>query len=297
MAACQAKFQPPKLVSYRLKKGHKPSRSLASAVNRQVSAAIRQVLTAGPGNPEAVHQVRMHLKKIRAALRLIRSVLGERHEAQTSALRDAARLLSACRDDEVLLATFDRLSAKLPQTERSGLAAVREGLVERWTAAMQVCPADRVRWLLALIRLRSVLRPWPAVRGAAVASGWTDGFKRARKSWRELAENCHADRVHEWRKRVKTHWYHSRLLRTFTPDASRHRRRQLRDLSDMLGDFHDLELLRDHLASQPEAFGGADPVASFERVADAEQSGLLEKALALGRELFDGKPERIGPTC
>jgi len=277
-------------VSYRLKKGRRLTRSLATVVNRQLSGAIRQVPSAGPGNPEAIHRVRMHLKKSRAALRLVRSTLGERFEAQNAALRDVGRLLSAIRDNEVLLATFDRLTRSLPEAERSGLAAVRGPLAERRTAAIQVGTAARIQWLLALIRVRSALRPWPAVGGAAVVDGWIDGFKRARKSWREMTQNPHPDRVHEWRKRVKSHWYHARLLRNFTPDASRHRRRQLRDLSVLLGDYHDLALLCEHLAARPEAFGTPAQVAIVERMSAVEQTELLETAIALGRELFGGKP-------
>ena len=283
-------------MSYRLENGRKLVRSLATAVNRQLTAAIRQVLTAGPGNPEAVHQVRMHLKKTRAALRLVRSALGERSAALSGALRDIARRLSAGRDEEILLDTFERLTAALPQAGQAGqagLAGVREWLAQRRAAAMQIDPAERTQWLLALVRLQAALHHWPAACGAAVADGWLASFKRARQCWRALAQHRDPERVHEWRKRVKTHWYHSRLLRAHAPPGSRRRRRQLRKLSVLLGDFHDLAVLCDQMALRPEAFGTPDQVAEFARLAAAEQSRLVDLALALGQELFDRKAPRL----
>ncbi len=280
-------------MSYRLKKGRKLHRSLATAVNRQLTAAARQVLTAGPGNPEAVHQVRMHLKKTRAALRLVRSALGERSAALSGALRDIARRLSAGRDEEILLATFERLTATLPQAGQAGQAGVREWLAQRRAAAMQIGPVDRIQWLLALVRLQTALHCWPAACGAAVADGWLASFKRARNCWRALAQHRDPEHVHEWRKRVKTHWYQSRLLRAHLPPGSRQRRRQLRKLSILLGDFHDLAVLCDQMALRPEAFGTPDQVAGFARLAAAQQSRLVDLALVLGQEVFDRKPPQL----
>lgn len=280
-------------MSYRLKMGPKLTRSLAAAASRQLTGAIRQILTAGPGNPEAVHQVRMHLKKARAVLRLVGSAFDERYAALNRALRDVARLLSAGRDDEILLETFGRLTAALPQDERTELAVVNERLARRRAAAMQIRTADRIQWLLALVRLQSALLPWPATGRAALAAGWRAGFKRARKSWLELAHDRDPEHVHEWRKRVKSHWYHARLLRGHTPDGSRQRRRQLRNLSVLLGEFHDLAVLRDQMELRPGDFGGPAQVACFERLAAAEQSRLLDLALVLGGELFDRKPPQL----
>lgn len=282
-------------MAYRLKNGRKPSRSLASAVNRQLIGAIQQILTAGPANPDAIHQARLHLKKIRAALRLIQSAPDGQFKTKSTALRETAHLLSTCRDEEVLLTTFDRLTASVDPDTQIGLAAVRARLVERHTAALKVGTTDRIRWLLALLRLRSTLFPWPAADAAVIADGWADGFKRARKSWWEAVLSRQEEAVHEWRKRVKIHWYHSRLLRDFTPDAFRLRRRLLYNLSMILGDFNDLSLLRGHLATQPDIFGGPEATAFLAELAGTEQTKLLDTALVLGRDLFDRKTEPLKP--
>ena len=40
---------------------------------------------------------------------------------------------------------------------------------------------------------------------------------------------------HDWRKRVKDHWYHSRLLQGFWPAGIRPHRKAVKELSELLG--------------------------------------------------------------
>jgi CHAD domain-containing protein len=282
-----------KVMAYRLKKGRKLNRSLKKAADGQLNGAIRQLLTAGTGNPDGIHKVRTHLKKARAALRLIRDALDECYEPQNRAMRDAARRLAASRDDEVLLETFDRLTEPLPQEDRTWLAQMRGRLVGRQAAALNVRAVDRSRTLIELVRLKAAILRWPAVSVPAVSAGWKTGFKRARKGWREVERNGGPIRVHEWRKRVKTHWYHTRLLQSFAPEMLACREEQLRELSVLLGSFHDIAVLREQMAFQPADFGTPDQVKTLDHLAEAEQSRLLEKALLLGKELFSRKPELL----
>jgi CHAD domain-containing protein len=276
---------------YRLEKGRKLNRSLKKAVDDQLSGAIRQLLTAGPGNPDGIHQVRKHLKKTRAILRLLRAALEERYQSQNCALRDAARLLSTRRDDEILLEIFDRLTAPLSPEEQERLALVRARLSERKAVAIRIGAIDRMYVLIMLLRLNAVVRRWPAIRCGTVSKGWKKGFKRARRGWRKVEQSGDPVRVHEWRKRVKIHWYHTRLLQSFAPETLSRRRERLRELSVLLGDFHDLTVLREQMAFRPADFGKPDQVARLDQLAETEQVRLLGKARSLGRELFAQKPE------
>ncbi len=278
-------------MAYRLKKGRRLNRSLKKTAHSQLASAINQIWTVGPGNPEGIHQARKQLKKNRALLRMLRTSLGERYQPQNCALRDTARLLSARRDDEILLTIFDRLTAPLPQEERTRLAIVRARLAGRQTAAMHVGTIDRIRGLITLVRLKAVIWKWPAAGREALSEGWKKGFRRARKGWRKVEQGGDPVQVHEWRKRVKTHWYHTRLLQGFAPETLSLRRERLRELSVLLGDFQDLVVFREQMAFQPADFGLPGQVAMLDQLAEAEQSRLLEEARSLGRELFARKPE------
>lgn len=280
-------------MAFRLKPGKKLNRSLRDAAAGQLDDAIRQLLIAGPDHPEGVHDVRKHLKKLRAMLRLLRPGLGDRYPAQNAALRDAARLLSAGRDDEVLLQTFERLTASLAPEAQAGFAPVRARLEARRAAALNVPARDRLRALIALVRMRPAVRRWPAADREALFRGWKRGFKRARKSWREAEQDGGSLQVHEWRKRIKVHWYQTRLLQPYARERLGRRREKLRRLAEMLGEFHDLAVLREQLALDPGGFGAPEQTAFLDGQAAAEQARLLEQALPLGRDLFDGKPESL----
>jgi CHAD domain-containing protein len=279
-------------MAYRLQKGRKLNRSLKKAVSRQLTGAIHQLLTAGRENPDGIHEVRKHLKKVRAALRLIRTPLDDRYQPQNDAARDAARCLSTARDDEILPEIFERLTGSLPPEERKGFASVRVRLNNRQVAAQSIQAADRHRTLLTLIRLNGAVQEWPDVSEEAVRDGWKAGFKRARKAWKEVEQNAEPLRMHAWRKKVKTHWYQTRLLQDLLPGISP-RLEPLRELSVLLGAFHDLAVFREQTEILPADFGTPDQVETLNRLAAAEQSSLLEKALALGKELFNRKPDPL----
>ena len=53
--------------------------------------------------------------------------------------------------------------------------------------------------------------------------------------------------LHDWRKRVKDLWYHERLLAPTCGPTVRGHAKELDRLSDLLGDDHDLALLRHEL--------------------------------------------------
>ena len=83
--------------------------------------------------------------------------------------------------------------------------------------------------------------------------------------------------LHEWRKRVKDHWYHARLL-----GAGTSYERRLKELEDALGEFLNLAMLREHAIGAPPALIAA---------IDEEEGELRKRALEIG-----GKVYRMGPA-
>ena len=47
----------------------------------------------------------------------------------------------------------------------------------------------------------------------AISGGLCKSYRRARKALTEAQKTGSPEALHEWRKRAKYHWYHSRLLR------------------------------------------------------------------------------------
>ena len=59
-----------------------------------------------------------------------------------------------------------------------------------------------------------------------------------------------AQDLHDWRKRVKDHWYHVRLLAGLWPDVMTSFEWTLKDLETKLGDHHNLEVLKERIQAR-----------------------------------------------
>ena len=79
---------------------------------RQQTAQALEALHRDPQlSDEVVHEVRKQLKKVRAALRLLRKALGSRtYDRENTVFRNAARPFTEVRDAKVLMDTLDTLA-------------------------------------------------------------------------------------------------------------------------------------------------------------------------------------------
>ena len=88
------------------------ARGMRDLLHRQVEAAIAQ-LPQREATDEQIHRARKHMKAARATLRLLPPTLSAiAYGRENRALRDAARVLSATRDDTVLLKTLGELASR-----------------------------------------------------------------------------------------------------------------------------------------------------------------------------------------
>jgi CHAD domain-containing protein len=118
-------------------------------------------------------------------------------------------------------------------------------------------------------------------------------FSRGRKALAAAYAEPTAENFHEWRKRVKYHWYHSQLLQNVWPDLMDGYRKSLKRLSDLLGDGHDLANLRQILLAQPEAFGGNHDIQVLLGVMERRQGELQAQAETLGQRVYAEKSKRF----
>jgi CHAD domain-containing protein len=96
-----------------------------------------------------------------------------------------------------------------------------------------------------------------------------------------------AENVHEWRKRAKDLWYQLRILRDAWPELLGVTVDQAHQLTDLLGDHHDLAVLADDLQSRHD-LSDRD---AFEDAIAQRQEELVEAALETGRRLYAEKPK------
>src|SRR6476646_5239279 len=108
-------------MSYQLRKNEKLGAGLRRICRKQIGAAIDIAIGEEKISDTPVHETRKHLKKARAALRLVRKEIGAGlFREQDRCLRDVGRLTSDIRDAEVRLQTVRQLQEV---TQRNGRGA------------------------------------------------------------------------------------------------------------------------------------------------------------------------------
>ncbi|MDQ6751305.1 MAG: CHAD domain-containing protein [Actinomycetota bacterium] len=280
---------------YRLSFAEEPAAGLRRCAREQLEEAIEQLARRRADDPvNAVHDARKCLKKTRAVLRLAKPELDKRsYRRENRALRDVARALSAVRDAGVLVETIDDLERRFPgqvpagtfSTPRRGLEAqVRASRLGDPTVAQLV---DDLRDALGRVE------DWP-LDGASwdtLGRGAVRSFRGARKAAVLVVDDATTENLHEWRKRVKDHWYHQQLLAEAWPTLMVAQAKAAHALADALGNHHDLTLLARRLTDDgPLSSGGVDDDELLGLTA-RRQAELAETATRIGQRLFAEAPK------
>jgi len=284
-------------MDYTLQPDERVSDGIKRIIDGKVEAAIGHI-DGEMGPHETVHEVRKRCKEVRAAVRLVRPVLPT-YKKENTHYRDAARRISDIRDAHAAVETFD--SHVRPAAEADGtldedtLAGVRATLVDRRETIMAEQDLDErlasVRADLVDGRGRVDDLPIATEGYDAVAGGLRKSYKRARNRMGEAYADPEFERFHEWRKRIKYHRYHSRLLRSVWMGPMKERRAQLKTLSDVIGDENDLAefatVINDEELLEPETRETLD------RVIRGRRSELHRRGRPLGERLFAEDPDRL----
>jgi CHAD domain-containing protein len=266
--------------------------------DEQVEAAASALERVQDHDLEAtVHDCRKRAKKLRGLVRLVRPALGPAYGPANESFRDAGRELSPIRDAHATLATFDTLvAASLDRLPDGGLGGVRAGLAAAADSATNARDR-RLRIDSAAEMFRAGRRQ--VGRAELDARGWAavgPGLERTYRAGRRALAAVRLDRrsdptaMHEWRKRTKDAWYHVRLLSDAAPSILEPFDDRFHDLSDALGDAHDLVVICERLRASPDRFGGRTPVRAACALAEERRGRLERRATRLGVRLYAEQP-------
>ena len=282
-------------MSYRLHFNESLANGMPRIVGEQLDKAIAELSGDATDLPEAVHQVRKRCKKIRGLLRLFRGAFSASYSEENAWFRDLARRLSAARDAEAMLESLDMLcEAFSEELDEDAFATVRHAMSARRTEVQQdESLPQRVReTTLELQDARTRVLGWRLEEDgfAAVEKGFSRTYRRARKALDASYKDPTSERFHEWRKRVKYHWYHLRLLRELWPAPMKALAAEAKLLADMLGDDHDLAVLRETLVRERDDLGDREQIEALAALAQRRQDQLRAQAQTLGWRLFADTP-------
>lgn len=249
---------------------------------------------------DAVHDTRKRLKRLRAALRLVRPAIGdETYRRENAAFRDTGRRLSRARDSKVLVDTLEGLAERfaddLALVDTSALRAELEGEHERSMASLRESEAAIVLSVRELGNARMRTAGWTFESDGlgAVAPGLRRIYRRGRRNMRKAAAEPTTENLHEWRKRVKDLWHASQILRPAAPKRMKKLATRAHRLSELLGDDHDLAVLRDRAAGHPGLFEDADSRQALLGAIDRRRASLQREALGLGERVYKRPPKRF----
>lgn len=278
-------------MSYQLELQESVAEGVKRIAREQLDQALAD-LTEMEDRDEAVHDARKCFKKIRAALRWVRDEIGEDvYQSENVCYRDAGRRLAAVRDTYVLVETLDAVKDYFAaELDPDAFASLRASLVELHDATKRCLLEEEGADDAVVVTLRAArprIADWPieAEGVDAFYKGLRRVYKRGRKGFADAYDAPSPEAFHDWRKRVKYLWYHTRIFTPIWPALIAPLADELHELADYLGDDHDLIVLRDAVVEHPEWDDAESRHALFGLI-DQRRATLQARARPLGARLY-----------
>ena len=243
-------------------------------IRQRLSALARELPSASSGDVNAVHQARVATRRVRAALPIV--TRGSRRRKLKRSFTRLTRALGGVRELDVAILTLDELVSD-PSVPKEGLEQLRAILQEErqhsyteMNAILQHVDLDRLQ-----------RRTFVAVEHAAERDSEQSDLKRLKSVVRragkraldlqaaiENAGNIYlADRLHQVRIAVKKLRYVLEVARELSRSRASARIRLLKNVQDLLGRMHDLEVL----ITRIRALQGSDRAPTLKVSADLDR--------------------------
>jgi CHAD domain-containing protein len=263
---------------------------LKRVFREQIESALELCRHPAKQRGVTVHEVRKHLKKLRAAMRLAITEVGKaRHAREDCCVRKIGRLVSDLRDAQVRLQTLIQLrdeTAKGPEDnpfprieellslERESFSAAFAGWQKQAIPQLERVKARLLKWPLQCLT-------WKQICGAVEKI-----YKRGQRGLAKTIKDPDPENFHAWRKRVKDLWYQLRILQPLNRMVLPEMAHDAEVLGELLGREHDLGFLWARLEKECGDETLADELAQLEKLIRKRGKRLRTNALELGRRFY-----------
>ena len=277
-------------MGFRLKLREPLPDGLKRVFREQIESALELCRHPAKQRGVTVHEVRKHLKKLRAAMRLAIPEVGKnRHTPEDRCVRKIGRLVSELRDAQVRLQTLVQLrdsSAKgavdspfphieeLLSLERESFSAAFAGWQKQAIPQLERVEARLLKWPLEGLT-------WKQVCGAVGKI-----YKRGQRGLAKTINDQDPENFHAWRKRVKDIWYQLRILQPLNRVVLTEMAHDAEVLGELLGGEHDLDFLWVRLEKESIDEALRDELAQLENLIRKRGKRLRTNALELGRRFY-----------
>jgi len=278
---------------FRLGRHERPGVGIKRIAVEQLDEAVGRLEDPGEDADEAIHDARIHIKKLRAIIRLVRSEIGEGVYLQENRrYRDAGRRLSAVRDPAALVEALDKLGTRFgDEATPAALEPARTSLVQAEKRA-RTAKEEAMSEVTDILRsARELVCNWTMTNDdfSLVERGLKRTYRKGHRAYKKAARRPGIRNLHQWRKHVKYLWYQMEMLRAFWPRRLNVLASEIEGLAGYLNDVHDLAMLR--RALRPNR-GLDDGVAckGVSALAGHARRRLAAKSLAAGHRIYAQKP-------
>jgi D-xylono/L-arabinono-1,4-lactonase len=288
-------------MAFRLQQAEGVAEGIKRIASEQLSLAIEHLETETGLRDEHVHEARKAMKRLRAVVRLVRVELGDEiYRLENSCYRDAAGQLSGVRDAAALLEALDALTEFAgTRLRRNRFATVGKWLAERRDAihAGSADDGDVARRVVNDLRwARRRVHEWPLDDSGwkTLQTGICRVYSRGRRRYQQVLVQPGDELFHEWRKWVKYLWYHVQMAREVWPGMMVTIADELDELGDLLGQDHDLTVLRDTVMAEMSRPIRATTLQALLELVEDRQTHLRERACRIGRRVYVERPQDFG---
>ena len=284
-------------MSFQLQPGESLRKSVRRVVRDQIDAVLEELTGVHKGpRDEVVHEARKSLKKLRAVLRLVRPAVGEKnYRRENTCFRDAARPLTEVRDAKILIETLDGLVKHFQEhIDGRAFSDVRKALQENLRSVRKRVLDEHNAFTVAaevVRQARERVKSWTDVpnKWSAMGQGLENTYRQARAAF-EAAAAPTIETLHEWRKQAKYQRYQLEILRPIWPERLEELANEADRMGELLGDDHDLAVLRQMLSDDPDRFGEEGDREMLLALIDRRRTELEQEAMLLGGRFFQDRP-------
>jgi CHAD domain-containing protein len=282
-------------MGFRLKLREPLPDGLKRVFREQIDSALKLCRHPAKQRGVTVHEVRKHLKKLRAAMRLALGEVGKnQHAREDRCVREIGRLVSDLRDAQVRLQTIIQLrdeTAKgsdenhfarieeLLSLERESFSAAFDGWQKQAIPMLEGVEERLSKWSLDGLT-------WKQICGAVEKI-----YKRGQRGLAKTIKKPVPENFHSWRKRVKDLWYQLRILQPLNRVVLDEMAHDADVLGELLGREHDFDFLMARLDKESGDDALRDELARLRKLIHKRGRRLCRNALELGRRFYAEPPK------
>jgi CHAD domain-containing protein len=282
-------------MGFRLKLREPLPDGLTRVFCEQIDSALRLCRHPAKERGVTVHEVRKHLKKLRAAMRLAVGEVGKnQHQCEDRCVREIGRLVSDLRDAQVRLQTLIQLRDEAAKKSKKNPFPRIEELLslerESFSAAFAGWQKQAVP---KLERVGERLAKWPLDRitWKQICGAVEKIYKRGQRGLAKTIKKPVPENFHSWRRRVKDIWYQLRILQPLNRVVLKEMAHDADVLGELLGREHDFDFLMARLEKESGDEALRDELARLQKLIHKRGRQLCRDALELGRRFYAEPPK------